>query len=111
MKNFVQPGNQLTLVAPYAVASGAGCLVGSLFGVAVGSALIGASVEVALSGVYTLAKATGAAWTQGQRIYWDDVAKNCTGVVGTNKLVGVATAAAAAGDAIGDVLLTSAFTI
>ena len=33
MKNFVQPGNTITLTAPYAVASGDGLLVGYIFGV------------------------------------------------------------------------------
>ena len=30
MKNYVQPGNTITLTAPYAVASGDGLLVGSI---------------------------------------------------------------------------------
>ena len=36
MKNYVQPGNTITLTAPYAVTSGDGFLVGSIFGVAAG---------------------------------------------------------------------------
>ena len=32
--NFIQPGDTLTLTAPYTVASGAGAKVGSIFGVA-----------------------------------------------------------------------------
>ena len=38
MKTYVQPGNTITLTAPYAVASGDGLLVGSIFGVAAGAA-------------------------------------------------------------------------
>ena len=38
MKNYVQPGNTITLTAPYAVVSGEGLLVGSIFGVASGTA-------------------------------------------------------------------------
>ncbi len=34
MKNYVQKGETLTLAAPYAVSSGAGALVGAIFGVA-----------------------------------------------------------------------------
>lgn len=111
MKNFVQKGDTLTLVAPYAVTSGGGLLVGSIFGVAATAAALGASVDADVVGVFDLAKATGAAWTQGQKIYWDDTAKNCTGTVGTNKLIGVATQAAASGDTVGRVRLTAAFTI
>lgn len=111
MKNYVQDGRQLTVPAPYAVASGVGCLVGSLFGVTVGAAAINDPVEIQTDGVFIMAKATGAAWTVGARIYWDDAAKNCTTTASTNKLVGVAAAAAASGDTTGNVRLTAAFTL
>ena len=45
MKNFVQPGNTITLTAPYAVTSGDGLLVGAIFGVAAGTAAIGEAVD------------------------------------------------------------------
>lgn len=111
MKNYVQPGDTLTLTAPYAVASGAGLLVGSIFGVATAAAAISTPVEAAVTGVFDLAKATGAAWTVGARIYWDDTAKNCTTTASTNKLIGVAVAAAASGDTVGRVRLSGAFTL
>ena len=41
MKNYVQPGNTITLTAPYAVTSGDGLLVGSIFGIASGAAALG----------------------------------------------------------------------
>ena len=41
MKNYVQPGNTITLTAPYAVTSGDGLLVGAIFGVAAGTAILG----------------------------------------------------------------------
>ena len=109
MKNFVMEGRTVTLVAPYAVTSGQGLLVGSIFGVAAADAAIITEVETVLEGVFTLAKATGAAWTQGALIYWDNAARNCTTTVATNKLIGVATAAAASGDAVGNVRLNAAF--
>ena len=34
MKNFIQPGNTITLAAPAAVTSGSGLLVGAIFGIA-----------------------------------------------------------------------------
>jgi predicted RecA/RadA family phage recombinase len=111
MKNEIQKGDTIPLIAPYAVASGAGLLVGSIFGVANFAAAIGTEVEATLVGVFELAKATGAAWTQGARIYWDDAAKNCTTTAATNKLIGVAVAAAASGDTVGRVRLTAAFTL
>jgi predicted RecA/RadA family phage recombinase len=109
MKNFVMEGKTLTLTAPYAVTSGQGLLVGSIFGVACGDAAISTDVETLLEGVFTLAKATGAAWTVGALIYWDNTAKNCTTTVSTNKLIGVAQAAAASGDTTGNVRLNAAF--
>ena len=50
MKNYVQPGNIITLTAPYAVASGDGLLVGAIFGVASGTAALGEAVETAVEG-------------------------------------------------------------
>jgi len=111
MKNFVQPGHQLSVPAPADVVAGQGVLVGSLFGVAVHSAASGTDVEVSLRGVYRMTKATGSAWTVGARLYWDDTAKAVTTTVGTNKLIGVAAAAAASADTVGDVLLSAAFTL
>ena len=49
MKNYVQPGNTITLTAPYAVASGDGLLVGSIFGVASGTAALGVPTALASS--------------------------------------------------------------
>lgn len=62
MKNYVQPGNTITLTAPDTVASGDGLIVGSIFGVAA----IGESVETALVGVAVEAVATGAGDTIGR---------------------------------------------
>lgn len=56
MKNYVQPGNTITLTAPYAVASGDGLLVGSIFGIAAGAAALGEPVETALVGVFDITK-------------------------------------------------------
>ena len=56
MRNYIQPGHAITLAAPYDVVSGAGLLVGSIFGVASHDALSGAEVETQLTGVIDLAK-------------------------------------------------------
>lgn len=90
MKNRVQPGRTLTLVAPYNVAAGGGLLVGSLFGVANFAALAGANVEADVEGVYDLPKADSQAWAQGAKVYWDDAAKVCTTVSTANTLIGAA---------------------
>lgn len=113
MKTYVQDGHQVTVAAPYAVSSGGGALVGSLFGIAMSDAASGADVVLQTSGVVTHAKTSAQAWTVGARIYWDDSAKVMTTAAasGANKLVGVATAAAANPSATGTVLLSGAFTL
>ena len=54
MKNYVQPGNVVTMIAPADVKSGDLVVVGALAGVAAFDALAGAEVEVALTGVFDL---------------------------------------------------------
>lgn len=110
MKNFIQDGKTMTLTAPYTVVSGAGVLVGSLFGVAANDASVGTDVEAVTEGVFSLAKVSAQAWTVGQLIYWDDTAKLTTTTVGTNKLIGVAAAVAVNPSGTGLVRLNSAFT-
>ena len=64
MKNYVQPGETLTLTAPRALASGAGLLVGSIFAIATADAAQGANVEAITRGVFDLPKAAGAVTLQ-----------------------------------------------
>ena len=97
MRNYIQPGHAITLAAPYDVVSGAGLLVGSIFGVASHDALSGAEVETQLTGVIDLAKVASQAWTAGAKVYWDNTAKRVTNVASGNTLVGVAVLAVGAG--------------
>lgn len=105
MKNFVHPGDTVTVAAPYDVASGAGCLVGTLYGVAAFTALSGADVEIVTRGVFDLAKTSAQAWAVGAAIYWDDTNKVCTTTSSGNTLVGKALAAAANPSSTGRVRL------
>lgn len=98
MKNYIQPGETLTLTAPYDVESGDGLLVGALFGVAKGKALSGAEVEAALCGVYSLKKDASVP-VQGVKAYWDNTAKKVTSTVSTNVHIGYYAKAALTGDA------------
>ena len=111
MKNYVQPGNTITLTAPHAVSSGDGLLVGSIFGVAAGDAESGATVEAALTGVFDLKKVASQAWAAGDKVYWDNTNKEATKTATGNTLIGVATEAVAggAGDVIGRVRLNGSF--
>lgn len=97
MKNFVQNGVNVTLAAPYAVASGAGALVGSLFGVASAAYASGESGVFVTEGVFDLVKVGSQAWTVGAKVYWDDTNKRCTTTASGNTLIGVALAAVGSG--------------
>lgn len=103
--NYIQPGDTLTLTAPYTVAAGAGALVGTIFGVAKSDVTSGASGEFATEGVWSLAKATGTGWSAGDAIYWDNSAKKCTKTAAGNTLIGVALETEASGDTTGKVRL------
>jgi predicted RecA/RadA family phage recombinase len=106
MKNYVQPGDVITVPAPATVTAGAGVLVGSLFGIAVTDAASGAPVNICVNGVVDAVKATGQAWTVGQLVYWSGT--NVTNVASTNKLIGCAVQAQASGDTVGRVRLNGA---
>ena len=98
MKNFVQPGNVVTLTAPAGgVRSGEGVLIGSLFGVAAYDAAEGAEFESSLVGVYALPKGSGAL-AEGAKAYWDTTAKAVTATASGNRLIGACVRAAASGE-------------
>jgi predicted RecA/RadA family phage recombinase len=106
MRNFVQEGSVITLVAPHDVKSGDGVVVGAIFGVAAYDALAGAEVECSVEGVFNLPKAAGAL-AQGALVYWS---VSPAGVAGSGaKLIGVTTKAAASGDTTVDVRLNESF--
>lgn len=110
MQNYVQKGDVVTLPAPYDVASGAGALVGTVFGVATSAALSGADCEFQLTGVVDLPKTSAQAWTVGAAIYWDNTAKVTTTVsTGGNTKIGVATLAATNPSDTGRLRLNGAF--
>lgn len=105
MKNWVQEGEVVTLTAPYAVASGAGLLVGSIFGVATNAAANGATVEAALCGVVTLTALNTDVASVGTKAYWDNTNKRVTITAASNSLIGVFTAAKANGETTATVRL------
>ena len=96
MLNYVAPGGAITIPAPALVASGAGVLVGTIFGVANNAAASGADLVLAVTGIFDLPKATGAV-TLGAALYWDDAAKKVTATASGNTRIGAAVAAAQAG--------------
>lgn len=111
MVNYIQDGATITVTAPYTVVSGAGVLVGALFGVAANDATSGATdLEISTEGVFDLAKAAGAV-SQGDKIFWDDTAKVVTTVAAGNTYIGRAIQAQVSGDATARVMLNESGTI
>jgi predicted RecA/RadA family phage recombinase len=104
-KTYIQPGRVVTFTAPYQRNSGEGALIGAIFGVALQTVANAIRGEFAIVGVWTLAKATGEAWTEGALIYWDNTNKRCTTTSTSNTRIGCAQAAAASGDTTGNVRL------
>jgi predicted RecA/RadA family phage recombinase len=71
MKNYVQKGDVLTIVAAAAFTSGQVVAVGNTLGVATTAIASGATGELALSGVFTAPKVSGAVIANGETLTWD----------------------------------------
>ena len=89
MKNYIQPGNTITLAAPAALTSGSGILVGAIFGIAAHDAASGENVETVTTGVFDLNKIGSQAWSGGDKVYWDNTNKRATKIATDNTLIGV----------------------
>jgi predicted RecA/RadA family phage recombinase len=104
MRNFVQPGEVLTLTAPTGgVVSGGLYIIGGLAVVAAGDADAGDEFEGQRVGVFRLPKTAGTAWIEGQAVHWSGSAAGVDETTGQQ--IGVAVTAAASGDTEGLVLL------
>lgn len=103
---FIQPGDVLTVTAPYDLTPGDGAAVGGLFGVAAGDADNGAPVELITEGVFALDKTSAQAWAQGDRVFWNAGTKKADNDPTTGMLIGVAVAAADNPSSTGQVKLT-----
>jgi predicted RecA/RadA family phage recombinase len=109
MKNYIQRGDTLTLTAPAEIISGGVVIVGSIVGVANGSAAVGAPVDVDTVGVFQLPKVAALAIAAGDVVYWDATNKLVTKTASANTKLGVATEAAANPSANVTVRLSGAF--
>ncbi len=109
MKNFIQEGDVITLAAPYDVLSGAGFLVGAIFAVAAYDALSTVAVEGATEGVFSIKKTSALAIGIGDKVYWDNTAKEVNKTSAGNTPIGVATSAAANPSSTVNVRLNGSF--
>lgn len=97
-KNYVQPGDQLTLTAPTGgVVAGLAYLIGNLLVVALATVAQALPFAATPEGVHSVVKAGTQAWTEGAIVYWDNTAKVFTTVSTANYRAGVAVAAVGAG--------------
>jgi predicted RecA/RadA family phage recombinase len=105
MKNFIAEGCSIEYTAGADIDSGDVVALGMGVGVAAGDIANGEKGTVHVRGVFELAKATGTAWTEGDKLYWDAGASKFTKTATGNKPAGFAHAAAASGDTMGYVNL------
>ena len=92
MKNYVQHGKTMTVIAPNAVVSGQGVEIngtGYLFGVAVNNQSSGDNMEIVVEGVFDLAK-DASTFNNGDYVYWNNTTFVCTSTATGNKKIGVA---------------------
>lgn len=109
MKNYIQPGDVLTITnGATAVASGGGLLVGGRVAIATGAIAANAQGEVMVRGVFSHAKSTaaGSGGAQGANAYWDNTARNFTAVATANTLAGYFAKACVDADTTCEVKLT-----
>jgi len=89
MQNYVNRGETIDVIAPYAVLSGGGCKVGNHFGIAATTAAISTPVALTVIGVVDLAKDTST-FLDGDRVYWNDTTKLATSLQTNNLRIGIA---------------------
>lgn len=105
---FVQPGRVLDYAnGGTARASGAGVVMGTVFGVCLTAIAANATGSVQVCGVFTLPKLTTDAPAQGALLYWDAANSRLTTTSAGNTLAGVAANAAANGDTTVNLLVNA----
>lgn len=101
MKVYKGQGEVLKLIAPAAVSSGVGYMIGSgankIFAVAQADAASAASFAAVVEGVVEMPKDTAAVYVVGEVAFWDDTAKNFNESAAGRFAVGYAVEAAGAG--------------
>lgn len=89
MKNYVQRGDTLTVVAPYTLVAGGGVQVGNVFGIALNNQNSGDNMDMLVTGVFDLVKDTST-FNPGDFVFWNNATKVATSVGAGNLLIGIA---------------------
>lgn len=91
MRNFVQPGDNLTVTA--AATSGDGVKLGNLFGIASSDAAIGDPLVIVTTGVFDMPKVSTDDLALGDAIYWKTADSAVTSTASGNTKIGVVVSA------------------
>jgi predicted RecA/RadA family phage recombinase len=105
MKNWVQPGDYIDIVAAGTLVAGQFFQSNGLRGVVTNGVTTGQQTTVCTRGVFTLPKNTGEPWAVGALLYWDTANNRFTTTVASNVLAGFAAAAALTADTTGKVAI------
>lgn len=114
--NYVNTGETVEFTPAAVVSPGQVIVRGDCVGISLNAAAAaGDPVTLALRGRYTVAKVTGVAWNQGDRLDWDLSAqkftKGLSTAVGDVADCAVAAVDAASGDATADIILDNPGTL
>lgn len=94
-KKFYGEGEILTIAGvTRSVSSGGGYLHGARFGVVLADVASNGTAALLTEGLVAVDKATGVAFTAGQRVFWDNTNFNVNGTTTGQYNVGIALAAA-----------------
>jgi predicted RecA/RadA family phage recombinase len=108
MKNFIQEGDRIILVAGGTVTSGSPVFIGGSAAIPVISGISGDSIPCQLEGVFELTKKESLAITQGDNLYWDSTPGEITKTLADGVYIGRAFAAAGGSDSTVMVKLNAA---
>jgi len=108
IETFEQPGDVVTLVAPYDVTGGDGLLVGIIFGIAAYQVASGTPVETCTTGVFRINALSTDVGAQGAAVYWDNTNRRVTTSSSGNTAIGALVVAKQNGSAVAVVRVVSA---
>jgi predicted RecA/RadA family phage recombinase len=112
---YVSTGETVEHTAGSTIASNDVVVIGDCVGIALADAASGADVTLSLCGRFTVAKVTGTAWAQGDRLDWDasesKFAKGLSTAIGDVADCAFAAVDAGSADATGDIILCNPGTV
>jgi len=104
-QNYIGEGNTISTLLGKTVESGELDVIEDVAGVYLTDGLSGETVEFSIAGMYEVPKTAGAAWDQGEKLYFV-VATGAVGTVeSTNPFAGIAGAPAESADTKGALIL------